>query len=267
MENSAIKQLKKPVNIKFWIIFGTVAMILGYLYYQAFTSVSFSYTTSNISTKDLILRFIWKPFVTENVVQNIPYYLKLMLQTVSIAYAGTLAGAIIAIPFGFLASRNMTRGFAFLGKGILNGIRAFPDILFGIIFVATVSFGPFAGVLAISINSVGMLGKLYSEAIESIDMDVIQALRGTGANPVQVLWYGVLPQVVPEFLSYALYRYEIDVRSSTILGLVGAGGIGTQMILAANQRNWEAIGMMLYIIVISVIIIDQVSTRLRKKIV
>lgn len=267
MENSAMKQIKKPSNTKFWIQFGIVALVLSFLYYQAFTNIDFNYSSPNTSTFDLIMRFIVGPFRTESVIERLPQYLNLMLETVSIAFAGTFAGAILAIPFGFLAARNMTGHLSYIGKGILNGIRAFPDILFGIIFVATVSFGPFAGVLAISINSVGMLGKLYSEAIESIDMDVIQALKSTGAKPIQVLFYGVLPQVIPEFQSYALYRYEIDVRSSTILGLVGAGGIGTQMILATGQRNWEAVGMMLYIIVITVILIDQISTRLRKKIV
>ena len=266
MENS-VNQLKRPVNVKFWVSFGVIAVILSVLYYLAFTNVDLSYYETAGSTTDLILRFVWRPFFTPNVVENIPMYLDLMLETISIAFAGTLAGSIIAIPFGFLAARNMTGKLSYLGKGVLNGIRAFPDILFGIIFVASVSFGPFAGVLAISINSVGMLGKLYSEAIESIDMDVIQALKSTGAKPIQVLFYGVLPQVFPEFKSYALYIYEIDVRASTILGLVGAGGIGTQLVLDANQRSWESIGMMIYIIVITVIIIDQLSTRLRKKIV
>jgi len=192
-----------------------------------------------------------------------------IIETIFIAFAGSLMAAIIAIPLGFLAARNMTRLriISSTGKWILSGIRAFPDIILAILFVVAVGPNAFAGVLAISIGSTGMLGKLYSEVIESIDSDVIEAIEASGGNKIQVLFYGVIPQVIPEFLSYAIYRFEIDIRASSILGIVGAGGIGTMIIFAANNRNWNEMGLILLAIIIVVTIIDTISTRIRRKLV
>ncbi|MDR5659736.1 phosphonate ABC transporter, permease protein PhnE [Serpentinicella sp. ANB-PHB4] len=259
--------IKKPNRTKFWCITIITTVILATLYYIAFSQTDLSTRSTSQSTTQLFLRFVRNPFFDADVRASVPRYIGLMGETVAIAYAGTLAGSILAIPFGFLAAKNVSKGVAPIGKMILNGIRTFPEILFAIIFVSAVGMGPYAGVLAISVNSVGMLGKLYSEAIEGIDMQVVDALKASGANRLQAMWHGVLPQVIPEFQSFAVYRYEIDVRASTVLGFVGAGGIGTQLILDANQRNWEAIGMMLYIIVITVIVIDYCSSRIRKRIV
>jgi len=192
-----------------------------------------------------------------------------IIETIFIAFAGSLMAAIIAIPLGFLAARNMSkqRIISSAGKWILSGIRAFPDIILAILFVVAVGPNAFAGVLAISIGSTGMLGKLYSEVIESIDKDVIEAIEASGGNKIQVLFYGVIPQVLPEFLSYAIYRFEIDIRASSILGIVGAGGIGTMIIFAANNRNWNEMGLILLAIIIVVTIIDAISTRIRRKLV
>lgn len=192
-----------------------------------------------------------------------------MLETIFIAYTGSLAAAIIAIPLAFLSATNMSKNktFSTIGQWILGAIRAFPDIVLAIIFVAAVGPNPFAGVLAIAIGSTGMLGKLYSEVIESIDMKVIEAMEANGANKIQILFYGIMPQVIPEFLSYAIYRFEIDVRASSILGIVGAGGIGTLITFAYINRNWEEVGMILLVIIIVVTIIDMLSSYIRKRIV
>jgi phosphonate transport system permease protein len=192
-----------------------------------------------------------------------------MIETIFIAYTGSLAAAIIAIPLAFLAATNMSKNktLSTVGQWILGAIRAFPDIVLAIIFVAAVGPNPFAGVLAIAIGSTGMLGKLYSEVIESIDMKVIEAMEANGANKIQILFYGIMPQVIPEFLSYAIYRFEIDVRASSILGIVGAGGIGTLITFAYMNRNWEEVGMILLVIIIVVTIIDYISSYIRKRIV
>jgi phosphonate transport system permease protein len=192
-----------------------------------------------------------------------------MLETVFIAYAGALMAALIAVPLGFLAANNMSRfkTISTLGKWILDGVRAFPELVLAIIFVAAVGPGPFAGVLAISINSTGMLGKLYSEVIESIDMKVVEAMEANGANKIQILFYGIIPQVVPEFLSYAIYRFEIDVRASSVLGIVGAGGIGMLITIAVMNRNWSEVGMILLVIIVVVTIIDYISSYIRRRIV
>src|SRR5699024_5328982 len=123
------------------------------------------------------------------------------------------------------------------------------------------------GVLAIAIHSTGMLGKLYSEVLESIDMQVVEAMEANGANKIQILFHGVLPQVIPEFLSYAIYRFEIDIRASSVLGIVGAGGIGTMILFASRNRNWNEMGLILLAIIIVVTIIDTLSAKIRQKIV
>ncbi|MBP1950667.1 phosphonate ABC transporter, permease protein PhnE [Virgibacillus litoralis] len=192
-----------------------------------------------------------------------------MFETITIAFAGSFMAAILAIPLGFLAAQNMSRSrlLTASGKWILSAIRAFPDIILAILFVVAVGPNAFAGVLAIAIGSTGMLGKLYSEVVESIDMRVVEAMEANGANKVQMLFYGVMPQIIPEFLSYAIYRFEIDIRASSILGIVGAGGIGTMIIFAANNRNWNEMGLILLAIIIVVTVIDSISARIRRKIV
>ncbi|WP_096189499.1 phosphonate ABC transporter, permease protein PhnE [Evansella halocellulosilytica] len=193
----------------------------------------------------------------------------LMAETLAMAYTGTLLAAVLAIPFGFFAAKNMIKSKIMntASKWALDAIRAFPEIMLALIFVAAVGPSAFAGVLAIAIGSIGMLGKLYSEVIESIDMNVVETLEANGANKLQILFYGIIPQVIPEFLSYAIYRYEIDVRSSTILGLVGAGGIGMMIQISTMNRNWDEVGMALIIIIIIVTVIDYLSAYVRKKIV
>ncbi|UCZ52074.1 phosphonate ABC transporter, permease protein PhnE [Bacillus shivajii] len=193
----------------------------------------------------------------------------LMVETLAMAYTGTLLAAILAIPFGFFAAKNMINSKIIntASKWALDAIRAFPEIMLALIFVAAVGPSAFAGVLAIAIGSIGMLGKLYSEVIESIDMNIVETLEANGANKTQILFYGIIPQVIPEFLSYAIYRYEIDVRSSTILGLVGAGGIGMMIQISTMNRNWDEVGMALIIIILVVTFIDYLSAYIRKRIV
>ncbi|MBM7570667.1 phosphonate ABC transporter, permease protein PhnE [Aquibacillus albus] len=192
-----------------------------------------------------------------------------MIETIFIAYTGSLAAAVIAVPIAFLCASNIVRN-KFLnnvGLWILGAVRAFPEIILAIIFVAAVGPNPFAGVLAIAIGSTGMLGKLYSEVIEGIDMHVVEALEASGANKTQIFFYGIMPQVLPEFLSYAIYRFEIDVRASSVLGIVGAGGIGTLITFAYLNRNWEEVGMILLAIIVVVTIIDQISGYIRRRLV
>lgn len=191
-----------------------------------------------------------------------------IIETIFIAFAGTLMASILAIPLGFLSAKNMTnRGIATIGKWALSANRAFPELILAILFVVAVGPNAFAGVLAIAIHSTGMLGKLYSEVVESIDMNIVEAMEANGANKVQILFFAVLPQVIPEFLSYAIYRFEIDIRASSVLGIVGAGGIGTMIIFASINRNWNQMGLILLAIIIVVTVIDAISSRIRRKIV
>lgn len=259
--------IQRPDRTKYWIKFGLITIFMMFLYYVAISTTDLGYRGSKLSAFDMFKRLFFDTFFDPTVQARIPMYIGYMFETLAIAFAGTLIGSILAIPIGFLAAKNMSGHLSSIGKGILNAIRAFPEILFAVIFVASVGMGPYAGVLAIGINSIGMLGKLYSEVIESIDMSVVEALKASGANRLQAMWYGVIPQVIPEFSSYAIYRFEIDVRASTVLGIVGAGGIGAPIILASNQRAWEQVGMMLIIIIVVVTIIDYLSAYIRRRIV
>lgn len=190
-----------------------------------------------------------------------------LLETVQMAILGTLLASLLAVPFGFLAARNMGRRLSGAGKFLLNLIRTFPEVILAIIFIKGVGPGPLAGVMAMGIHSIGMLGKLYGEAVESIDRGPTEALLSTGANRVQQVWFAVIPQVLPEFASYAIYRLEINARAATILGVVGAGGIGSPLIFAIQQRAWGRVSIILVGIMLVVSVIDVLSSWLRKKLV
>jgi phosphonate transport system permease protein len=154
-----------------------------------------------------------------------------------------------------------------IGKFILTVIRVFPEIILALMFVKAVGPGSYAGVLAIAVHSIGMLGKLYSEAVENLDRGPSEAILAAGGNNIETLTIATLPDVMPQFVSAALYRFELAVRSATILGLVGAGGIGTDLIFATSTRNWPRVGIILIGIIIMVTLIDFASGQLRKRLI
>lgn len=195
--------------------------------------------------------------------------LRNMLMTLSISYLGNFVSAVVCLPFAFWAAANMSRSRLVSGSGkiVLSIIRTIPEVIMAIIFIKSVGPGAYAGVLALGLHSVGMLGKLYAEAIENMDMGPSEALTACGANRWQTLAYAVVPQVLPDFLSYALYRFEINVRSATLLGIIGAGGIGTPLIFAINGHSWSRVGIILVGIIVTVSIIDFLSGWLRRRIV
>nr|WP_323741996.1 phosphonate ABC transporter, permease protein PhnE [Salinibacillus xinjiangensis] len=258
----------KPNRQKKIVRNSAIALILGVIYVWAFSGV--------------IEKVDWRFFdrIGENFDRVVPRLvdvdwsatskvLELILETVFIAYAGTLIAAILAIPFGFWAAGNMVKSpfWNTMGKWFLILDRTFPELILAILFVITVGPGAFAGVLTIGLTAFGMLGKLYAEVIESIDMKVVEAMEANGANKIQILFYGIFPQVLPEFLSFALYRFEIDIRASTVLGIVGAGGIGTLIVITAANRDWEQLGLIILAIVVVVMVIDYISSKIRKRLV
>lgn len=196
-----------------------------------------------------------------------PTLAKKLLETVQMALLGTLLASVLAIPFGFLAAHNTGRRASGFGKFLLNAVRAFPEVILAIIFIKGVGPGPLAGIMSMGIHSIGMLGKLYAEAVEAIDRGPTEAMLSVGARRVQQIWFGVVPQVLPEFSSFALYRFEINSRAAAILGIVGAGGIGTDLIFAIQQRVWSRVGIILLGIIVVVTVIDLGSGWLRKKLV
>ncbi|WP_303265943.1 phosphonate ABC transporter, permease protein PhnE [Staphylococcus hominis] len=192
-----------------------------------------------------------------------------LLETFAIAVIGTFIAAVICIPFAFLGARNLVKVRPVTGitKFILSVIRVFPEIVMALIFIKAVGPGSFSGVLALGIHSVGMLGKLFIEDIESLDFSSAEALKASGANKTKTLIFAVIPQILPSFLSLILYRFELNLRSASILGLIGAGGIGTPLIFALQTRSWDRVGIILIGLVIMVAIVDFISGAIRKRIV
>lgn len=192
-----------------------------------------------------------------------------LLETFAIAVIGTFIAAVICIPFAFLGARNFikVRPVTGMTKFILSVIRVFPEIVMALIFIKAVGPGSFSGVLALGIHSVGMLGKLFVEDIERLDFASVEALKASGANKTKTLIFAVIPQILPSFLSLVLYRFELNLRSASILGLIGAGGIGTPLIFALQTRSWDRVGIILIGLVIMVAIVDLISGTIRKRIV
>ncbi len=192
-----------------------------------------------------------------------------MLESFFMAVVGTTIGGILSVPVAFLSAANLlgSQARAVPGKSFLAGIRTFPELLLGIIFVSSFGPGQLAGIMALGINSIGFLGKVFADVIEGIDPGPSEALRATGASPLHVFRYAVMPQVMPEFLSTVLYRFEVNLRSSATLGLVGAGGVGVLLVQRIQFRRWSEISMILIVIVGFVIVVDTVSSLIRKRMV
>jgi phosphonate transport system permease protein len=191
-----------------------------------------------------------------------------VVETVQIALWGTLLAVLLALPLCFLAARNLSPSlpvFHFT-RQVLNALRGINEIIFALIFVAAVGLGPFAGVLALSIHGAGMLGKFFAEAIEEIDAGPVEALRATGARPTQVIVFGVLPQVIPSWIASTLYRFEVNLRAATILGMIGAGGIGFELVSSMKLFQYQDTATCVLVILAMVMTADYLSTRLRTRI-
>lgn len=191
-----------------------------------------------------------------------------VLETVQIAIWGTLLAVILALPLCFAAARNLSPNLALFHvmRQVLNALRGINEIIFALIFVAAVGLGPFAGVLALSIHGAGMLGKFFAEAIEEIDSGPVEALRSTGANALLVVIFGVLPQVIPGWIASTLYRFEVNLRAATILGMIGAGGIGFELVSSMKLFQYQDTATCVLVILAMVMSADYVSTRLRARI-
>lgn len=192
---------------------------------------------------------------------------QLMLETVMIAFLGTLLGMILAIPISFLSARNIVPAwFASIGIFILTIIRTFPPFVYGLLIIVVTGAGPFAGVLTLSLTSIGMISKLFIEAIEELDSGIIESLDASGSTAFQKVRYGIIPQLFGNFLSIAIYRFEINVKNATILGLVDAGGIGTPLVMAMSAFRWKDVGAILWGLILLVTVVEWLSSKLRQKI-
>lgn len=194
-----------------------------------------------------------------------------IIETIFLGMMATFFGIIFALPISFLAAKNLMSGspitlvIYFVIRTLLNIIRSVEPLIWAVIFVAVVGLGPFAGIIALTLHSIAALGKLYSEAIESIDHGQIEAVQATGANWLQTVIFAVIPQIIPPFVSFTIYRWDINVRMSTILGLVGGGGIGYLLIQWMRILDFKAAGLAVWFIILTVAILDFTSSEIRQR--
>lgn len=192
-------------------------------------------------------------------------YAKALAESVAIAFLGTILAALLALPFGFLAAKNVIPNVIvhFLARRTLDTIRAVDALIWALIWVSVVGLGPFAGVLAIACSDFGVFGKLFSEAIEVSDRKAAEGVVSTGGNAAHAVRYGLLPQVLPVLASQVLYYIESNTRSATIIGIVGAGGIGLYLAELIRVLEWQSVAFVVLMILVTVAVIDQLSSRLR----
>lgn len=193
------------------------------------------------------------------------HYLSEMVVTVQIALWGTALSVLLAIPFGLLSSANIAPWWIHQPvRRLMDAARAINEIVFAMLFVVAVGLGPFAGVLAIFVHTTGILAKLFSEAVEAIDPQPVEGIRAAGAHPLEEIVYGVIPQVMPLWISFALYRFESNVRSAAVVGMVGAGGIGVTLWEIIRGFQYAETCAVMIIIIATVSVIDLISARIRK---
>lgn len=188
-----------------------------------------------------------------------------LAQTVATSIAGTVLAAMLALPLGMLAAANVgSRAVRASVRMLLNALRAIPDLIWGIAFVAAVGFGPLPGVLALAVHSTGMLGKFYAEIIEHVDPSPADALRSHGVSRLGVLRFGVLPQVLPRLADVTLYRWEHNVRAATVLGVIGAGGLGLEIVTAFHLFEYREASALIAVMLLLVSVINLISDRVRR---
>ncbi|HZQ00292.1 MAG TPA: phosphonate ABC transporter, permease protein PhnE [Reyranella sp.] len=189
------------------------------------------------------------------------------LETVDIAIFGTLAGLVLSLPLAVLAAANVTpsRVLYYAARGIIGFTRAVPDLVWALLFVTAVGLGPFPGGLALAVHSIGMMGRLFAETIEHMDMAPIDALSIAGARRTQIFTHGVLPSVLPSLLGISLYRLDENIRSSLVLGFVGAGGIGFQLLTAMNLFQYQQVSVLLIVTFVIVLAAERLSAIARER--
>jgi phosphonate transport system permease protein len=193
------------------------------------------------------------------------YYLQEMVVTIQIALWGTFLAATLAIPFGILSARNVAPWHIVQPvRRLMDACRSIHELVFAVLFVVAVGLGPFAGVMALFVHTTGILAKLFSEAIEATDPRPVEAIRSTGASRLQEVIFGIVPQVIPLWMSFALYRFESNVRAATVLGVIGAGGIGQVLFESIRGFYYSEASAMLIIMLVTVSILDVLSQQLRK---
>lgn len=269
-------------TIKNLLIAAFILIFLVWTYRGAEIQISQLFSRDGLGQILVYLKKLFPPDFSPPVIQEA---LKGTVETFAISFMGTLLAAVIALSIVFFASRNLIySGLLYemepkegwkrlariapylLAKSLLNILRTIPEMVWALIFVFLVGLGPFPGVLALGVHTGGVLGKLFGEVLEDVDTQPIESLQATGANRLQILFYGIVPQVLPQFISYTLYRWEVNIRVAAVLGLVGAGGLGQRIHIAISLFFENQLLTLILAIYILVTIVDYLSAYLRRKV-
>lgn len=239
-----------------------VGVLVGlFVFGMMWLGFSFEKLATGLSRLGVIIGLMFPP--TPGHLLNL--YLKGLAETLAIAFLGTLLAAVVAFPIAFIAAKNVVaqRAIHFLSRRFLDTIRGVDTLIWALIFINVVGLGPFAGILAVAMSDIGSFGKLFSEAIETADTKPIDGVTSTGGSALHQILFGIIPQVLPVILSQVLYYFESNTRSATVIGIVGAGGIGLYLSNEISQQNWDRVAFLIIMILITVAIIDWCSARLR----
>ncbi len=258
-----LEQIEVPApslreRMRMWLVWISLALLLVW----SWSPAEMHKWTSLITDASNMAQFA-KGFASPNF-HDWDLYMEEMIITVNIAIWGTVLAIVFGIPFAILSSNNICPVWIVQPtRRLMDACRAINEVVFALLFVVAVGLGPFAGVMALFVHNAGVVAKLFSEAVEAIDERPVEGIRATGASKLQEIIYGVIPQVLPLWISHTLYRFETNVRSATVLGIVGAGGIG--QILWENIRGFQysETAAIMIIIIVSITVIDIISQRLR----
>lgn len=238
-----------------------VALVGLFLFGMVWLGFSFEKLATGIGRLGVIVGLMFPP-TPGNLLH---LYLKGLAETLAIAFLGTMLAAILAFPLAFIAAKNVVaqRAVHFMSRRLLDTIRGVDTLIWALIFINVVGLGPFAGILAVAMSDLGSFGKLFSEAIETADTKPIDGVTSTGGSALHRIRFGIVPQVLPVILSQVLYYFESNTRSATVIGIVGAGGVGLYLSNEINQQNWDHVAFLILMILMAVAIIDWCSSRLR----
>ncbi|MDR1167182.1 MAG: phosphonate ABC transporter, permease protein PhnE [Deltaproteobacteria bacterium] len=233
--------------------------------------LAWSWTAAEIKPLDLLrdagnMAILARDFFPPDF-RELGYYCKETLITIHIAFWGTVFAVVCAFPLGIMSSENVAPAWVYHPtRRLMDACRAINEMVFAMLFVVTVGLGAFAGVLALWIHTTGVLAKLFSEAVEAVDPGPVEGIRSTGAGLIGEVWYGILPQVIPLWISFTLYRFESNVRSATVVGMVGAGGVGVVLWELIRGFMFQKTCAVMLVIIVAVTAFDILSQRLRKKV-
>ena len=256
---------KQPIGPRLFRVGMTIAIIVPTLWGALGLDVSLDRLLSAPADVWAIVRRLAQPDLGAEAIQRA---LPKVMESFFIAWIGTIIGALISFPLAFLAAKNISsRVVSNTSRQILNAIRAVPELLVAMVLIPVTGLGAWTGTLALGIHSIGTLGKLSSEVIEGIDPGPVEAIAAVGGGPLARMRFAVVPQVMPNIVAYWLYRFEINIRASAVLGVVGAGGIGLELISPLRFRDYARAGTVLFLTVVAVLAVDTLSARVRRRII